>query len=77
MSSFDSLRYPVGFPPTEEEFSAVPADLFHSWAIAVGWGNKLFDQTRIQRMVVHYRLNGRMLGQEDIILLQRMIYELA
>jgi len=31
MTIFDSLKYPLGHPPTNEEVSAIPDNIFSKW----------------------------------------------
>ncbi len=31
MTLFDSIRYPIGSPPTGEQFDAVPVELYNRW----------------------------------------------
>jgi hypothetical protein len=31
MTIFDSIKYPIGHPPTAEQLEALPPRLFHKW----------------------------------------------
>ena len=37
MSIFDVIRYPLSHPPTAEELSRLPEDLFEKWVFNSDW----------------------------------------
>ena len=37
MSLFDTIKYPISDPPTEEELRALPVNLFNQWIYISGW----------------------------------------
>lgn len=83
MSLLDILKYPIGNSPTEEQFAALPEDLFCSWALAVGWCDTV-DYSGAERISYMSRayssrsfMEGGDVNNNDLALLRRMIYELV
>ena len=37
MTIFDTLKYQISDPPTKEELTAIPVDLYGEWLISSGW----------------------------------------
>ena len=41
MTIFNSIKYPISFPPTEQELAALPHRLFRRWASKVSFGSRV------------------------------------
>ena len=65
MSLFDVIKYPISTPPTVEQLSALPKDLFSRWIKTTPWADKkvvtppIKTQTpqNIEYMCEYYDLN--------------------
>lgn len=68
MSLFDSIKYPISCPPTEEELSAIPEELYRKWLqmCGYGWVSSPYAMTAL------YRFDPFV---EDVQLLRKMILE--
>ena len=51
MTIFDSLRFPVSYPPTAEELDAIPVEILEEWAPPTNWtaGKSLKPLSRSER----------------------------
>ena len=70
MTIFDTIRYPISDPPTEEEIANLPPELFHRWASTV-----FFPVDRTPTTVARWYKNEHYWNtiNDDIRLLREMI----
>lgn len=78
MTIFDTLRYHISIPPSAEELSRLPNELFEHWLEDIGYGNIM--PVTPQQVAVYFEFERSNLGNiknaiKDVELLRKMITE--
>ena len=75
MTIFDVIRYPISYPPTAEELSRLPGDLFEAWRNSSEWSERVCDQEWIAEWYARYLDTQYFLkaDYEDLARLKQMI----
>ncbi len=76
MSLFDSIRYPINFPPVAEQIDKIPAPILHIWLTAIqayGWRASM-DDGPIGSVIEYYYLDKNDVNAE-LPLLKKVIAE--
>jgi hypothetical protein len=75
MSIFDAIKYPISFPPTEEELEALPHSLFRLWAAKVEF-SKNATTTEVCLWYKFYGGTFSSQANDEVQLLREMISKL-
>jgi hypothetical protein len=50
MTIFDSIKYPISDPPTEEQLAALPGEVYNEWAEELGYRCPLPERVAVLLM---------------------------
>jgi len=84
MTIFDSIKYPISDPPTEEELTNLPKELYDKW---LGyWNDQVIEDLTPAHVAAYYRFvnNISWVGEDEAVhkaykekrdILKRLIHE--